>query len=119
MLRYRTQIACTLRREKCACGRTGAIVEPGGRIDGRLRVREAPLYECQIAEVLAQTRAAGHRFHVEVAEREIIIAIEMSSALFADVMWMLTDLQHEIQNEFKTRLGLDADIRLITPRGDG
>jgi phenylacetate-CoA ligase len=119
LLRYRTQIACTLRREKCACGRTGAIVEPGGRIDGRLRVREAPLYECQIAEVLAQTRAAGHRFHVEVAEREIIIAIEMSSALFADVMWMLTDLQHEIQNEFKTRLGLDADIRLITPRGDG
>ncbi|MFO7974093.1 MAG: phenylacetate--CoA ligase [Candidatus Hydrogenedentota bacterium] len=119
LLRYRTRIGCTLRREKCACGRTGAIVEPGARLDGRLRVREAPLYECQIAEVLEQTRAAGHRYHVEVGEREVIIAIEMSSELFADVMWMLTDLQHEIQNEFKTRLGLDADIRLITPKGNG
>ena len=117
LLRYRTRIACEVHREKCPCGRTGAIVVPGPRLDGRLRVREAPLYECQIAEVLAQTRAAGHRFHVEVAEREVIVAIEMTSALFADVMWMLTDLQREIQNEFKTRLGLDADIRLITPRG--
>ena len=69
LLRYRTRIAATLRREKCPCGRTGAILEPGPRLDGRLRVRESPLYECQIAEVLAQTRAAGHRFHVEVAER--------------------------------------------------
>ncbi|HQK76686.1 MAG TPA: hypothetical protein PKZ25_10845, partial [Candidatus Hydrogenedentes bacterium] len=94
-------------------------LEPGPRLDGRLRVRESPLYECQIAEVLAQTRAAGHRFHVEVAERHVIIAIEMSSALFSDVMWMLTDLQNEIQNEFKTRLGLDTDIRLITPRDAG
>ena len=79
-------------------------------------MREAPLYECQIAEVLAQTRAAGHRFHVDVAERHVTIAIEMSSDLFSDVMWMLTDLQQEIQNEFKTRLGLDADIRLVMPR---
>lgn len=118
LLRYRTRLACTIRREKCPCGRTGAILEPGPRLDGRLRVREAPLYECQIAEVLAQTRAAGHRFHVEVAERHVVVAIEMSSQLFRDVIWMLTDLQNEIQDEFKTRLGLDADIRLITPRGD-
>ncbi|HOF38784.1 MAG TPA: hypothetical protein PLD73_01830 [Candidatus Hydrogenedentes bacterium] len=117
LLRYRTRISATLRRERCPCGRTGAILEPGPRLDGRLRVRESSLYECQIAEVLAQTRAAGHRFHVEVAERHVIVAIEMSSALFSDVMWMLTDLQNELQNEFKMRLGLDADIRLITPRG--
>jgi len=115
LLRYRTRVACNVRHEKCPCGRTGAILEPHGRLDGRLLVREAPVYENQIAEVMAQSRAAGHRYRIRAAERHLIIEIELTNALFSDVMWSLMGLQHEIQEEFKTRLGLETEIRLVMP----
>jgi phenylacetate-CoA ligase len=59
LLRYRTRVRCELTRDKCSCGRTGAIIVPGERLDGRLRVNETPLYQDQIAEVLARTKVAG------------------------------------------------------------
>ena len=34
LLRYRTRISAALVREKCSCGRTGAILQPGDRLDG-------------------------------------------------------------------------------------
>ena len=57
LLRYCTRVACVIRRDRCGCGRTGAIIEPGARLDGRLRVNETALYEAQMAGVLAQTGA--------------------------------------------------------------
>lgn len=115
LLRYCTRIACSARREKCPCGRTGLILEPGGRLDGRLLVREAPIYENQIAEVLAQTRVAKNRFRIEVTERHVRVFIEMTSAVFSDVIWSLMSLQHEIEAEFKARLGLETEVRLVMP----
>lgn len=119
LLRYCTRIACAVRREKCPCGRTGAILEPGKRLDGRFLVREAPIYENQIAEVLAQTRAAKSRFRIEITERQVIVFIEMSNELFNDVIWSLMGLQHEIEMEFKTRLGLETEVRLVMPEVRG
>jgi phenylacetate-CoA ligase len=115
LLRYCTRIACNIRREKCPCGRSGAVLEPGARLDGRLLVRESPIYENQIAEVLAQTRAANHPFRIEVNARRVLIYIEMSNELFSDVIWSLMKLQHEIESEFKSRLGLETEVRLAMP----
>lgn len=115
LLRYCTRIRCSINREKCPCGRSGAVLEPGERLDGRLLVRESPIYENQIAEVLAQTRAANHPFRIEVNSRRVLIFIEMSNELFSDVIWSLMKLQHEIESEFKSRLGLETEVRLTMP----
>ena len=65
--------------------------------------------------MLAQTRAAKSPFRIEVTPRCVRIYIEMSSGLFSDVIWSLMKLQHDIEQEFKTRLGLETEVRLIMP----
>jgi len=115
LLRYATRIACALRRDKCPCGRTGVIIEPGERTDGRLRVNEMPIYPRQISEVLARTRAAGQPFQVDISERRIGIALTVTPGLFSDTMRALIDLKKEIETEFQERLGIEAEVSFHEP----
>ncbi len=115
LLRYRTRVACELNRERCACGRTGAILIPGARLDQRRCVNEATFYECQIANVLAQTKAAGQPFTVDVSDRHLVVSIEMSDDLFGDAVGLIESHKHEIESEFLTRLGLEAVVRFVSP----
>jgi phenylacetate-CoA ligase len=113
LLRYRTRIACEMKSDKCACGRTGATIVPGGRLDGRLRVKETPFYEAQIAQVLGQTRAAGHKFWTKVSESDVVISVQLTTELFSDMMWPLGELQRQIEGEFLMRLGVPAEVRFV------
>lgn len=116
LLRYRTRVRCELVREQCSCGRVSVRLVPGPRLDGRLRINEAPFYEGQIAEVLARTKAAGRPFSVAVSDRQVVISVEMSDALFADTAWVIIDLKRAIETEFLSRLGINAVVRFIDPR---
>ncbi len=111
LLRYRTRIACEAIPGKCACGRTGMMLAPGGRLDQRLRVNETPLYESQIAAVLAQSRASGHPFRLEVFDRHVAVAIQMSEPLFSDTIWPLERLRYELEADFAARLGVQVKVR--------
>ncbi|MBN1557735.1 MAG: hypothetical protein JW951_06275, partial [Lentisphaerae bacterium] len=115
LLRYRTQIACEIEYARCPCGRTGAVVHPGRRLDGRLRVNEMPLYESQIAAVLAETGAAGRPFEVDISEKKVIVSIELNEALFSDTMRRVVDLQREIERDLLLKLGVPADVRFVSP----
>jgi phenylacetate-CoA ligase len=115
LLRYRTGVRAELRRDKCPCGRAGAVIEPGPRLDGRFRVNEIVFYEPQIAAVLAQTRAAGHRFKLEASERRLVVAVEISQALFAGAVSSTEDPKREIESELLARLGIEAEVRFVEP----
>ena len=115
LLRYRTRVAAELCHDKCPCGRTGVLLQPGPRLDSRYRVKETMFYEAQVAEVLAQTPAAGHRFHVEAADRHLRVYIELSEELFAGSMWPTHDPRRQIESELLARLGVEAEVRFIQP----
>lgn len=116
LLRYRTRVSAELCRDKCACGRTGILLQPGPRLDHRYRVREITFYEAQVVDVLAKTRAAGLRFHLEPAERQLRVAIELSEDFFAGAISAKKDPKPEIESELLARLGLPAEVRFIEPR---
>ena len=116
LLRYRTRVAATLRRDKCRCGRSGILLRPGARLDGRLRVEETEFYEEQVAEVLAQTRAAGHRFQLAADARRLHVAIEMSENLFANTVSTAEDPKHQVESEILARLGLEAEVGFVEPK---
>jgi phenylacetate-CoA ligase len=119
LLRYRTRLACEMKRERCPCGRTGAILQPGPRLDRRLLVNETPLYEKQIAEVLAQTPVAGRPFQIEISDRHVVVSLEMSPDLFSDTIWYIERVQREIETEFTARLGVEARVRFVQPPPGG
>ncbi len=116
LLRYRTRVAAELCHDQCACGRTGVLFQPGPRLDHRHQVREISFYETQVAEVLAQTRAAGLRFHLTPSERQLQIALEISEDYFASAMWPADDPKRSIEAELLARLGLPAEVRYVEPR---
>jgi phenylacetate-CoA ligase len=115
LLRFRTRIAAELIREKCPCGRTSVMLRPAARLDDRLIVNETPLYPQQIAEVLAQSPLAGRPFEIQILDRHIVLKVEMSPELFSDTIWYIERLQHEVEAEFSTRLGVEARITFFQP----
>jgi len=115
LLRYRTRVACDMIRERCSCGRTGAILVPKGYLDGRLSVNETPVYERHIAEVLSRSRAAGHAFSFEAGGRRLIVSIEVTDSLLSDMMWQMTNWQREIEEQFFAHLGVEAEVRFVAP----
>jgi phenylacetate-CoA ligase len=115
LLRYRTRHAATLRREKCPCGRTSLTLEPGARLDQRHRVLETEFYERQVAEVLEQTRAAGHGFRLDISDRRLVIVIEMSERLFANTISTPGEPPRDIESEVLSRLGIEAEVQFVQP----
>ncbi len=115
LLRYRTRLSASLQREKCPCGRTGIQVQPGPRLDLRRRIKETEFYDPQIAEVLEQTAAAGHVFHLEITDRRLVVNLEMSERLLADAIKYSRDVEREIQSELLARLGLEAEVVFVQP----
>jgi phenylacetate-CoA ligase len=116
LLRYRTRVAAELCHDKCPCGRTGVLLQPGARLDRRYRIKETSFYEAQVTEVLARTRAAGHRFQLEASERKLRLAIEISEALFASTISSAQDPKRDIESELLARLGVEAEVRFIEPQ---
>jgi phenylacetate-CoA ligase len=117
LLRYRTRLACSAERLECACGRTGIALRPGARLDGQLRINEMPVYEAQIAQVLAKTRAAGQPFRLDISERGVVIDIAVSREFFGDQMRILANLRTEIEAEFMARLAIQAKVRYVSALG--
>lgn len=117
LLRYRTRVACSATRQECACGRTGVVLVPRERLDGRLLVNETPVYEAQIAQVLAKTRAAGQPFRLDISERGVSVDIEVSPQCFGDEMRVLANLRIDIEAEFMARLGIQAKVHFVTTLG--
>jgi phenylacetate-CoA ligase len=115
LLRYRTRLAARLERRRCACGRTGAVLEPGARLDGQTLVHEMPLYRSQVAELMAASRLAGLPFRLEAGERQVALAVEMSPAVFSDEMRLMAEIKESVQAAFLARFGIAAEIRFVAP----
>jgi phenylacetate-CoA ligase len=116
LLRYCTRIRCGLARHKCACGRTGAILTPGERMDGRLRVNEMPLYRSQVETLLNGTRAAGCPFVLDISEREVVVSLMVTSDLFPDTVREMETLREQIQSEALAQFGIRATTAFLSPR---
>lgn len=115
LLRYRTGVSAVLGREKCSCGRTGAQLQAGARLDGRHRVKETEFYNRQIAEVLEQTPAAGHAFRLEFSDRRLVVNVEMSERLFANTISSPGDAPRKMESELLDRLGIEAEVQFVQP----
>ena len=115
LLRFRTRVRCQMSRVKCACGRTSVVVEPGERLDHRRRILETPVFDSQIAAVLAQSPVAGHAFRAEVQDTKVIVWVTVNEVLFSDMIWSLENIRREIESDFLARLGIQAEIRFVGP----
>jgi len=86
---------------------------PKGRLDNRFRVGETPLYEEQIAQVLRSHLKEEHPYNHTVAGDKLVVSIQMTPAIFSDMIWQLEDFRRRMVTDFLDRLGVVAEVRFV------
>ncbi len=119
LIRFRTKDIGVITHEKCSCGRTFVrMSKPMGRVDDMLIVRGVNLFPSQIEAVLLKE---GHSPNYQiVVDRQgsldqIEVRIEMEDEQFLDTTSKITKTEKELQEKFKSALGIKPKVRLVAP----
>ncbi len=120
MLRYRTRDICTLKREKCSCGRTLIKMEkPKGRTDDMLIIRGVNVFPSQIETVLLEH---GYQANYQIiVGREnntdtLDVHVEMTPEMFTDDIKEINKRQADLVKGLLSMLGIKAKVTLVAPK---
>lgn len=121
LIRYRTRDITRLMYEPCKCGRTTVRMENlSGRSDDMLIIRGVNVFPSQIEEVLLKVPEIGAHYEIVVDRKNHLdcmeIKVELADETLLDSYTKLGDLEHKIKSSLRVVLGIDAMIKLVTPR---
>ncbi len=120
MLRYRTRDITSLVYEPCACGRTSVrMAQIKGRSDDMLIIRGVNVFPSQIEAVLLTIRGIGPHYEIEVTRQNYLdrltVKVELVSGELLERWSELESLEKETHEKLRSVLGLDVDVRLVSP----
>ncbi|MDC7125531.1 MAG: phenylacetate--CoA ligase [Spirochaetales bacterium] len=122
ILRYRTRDITYLTRGKCACGRTTVKMHRlMGRTDDMLIIRGVNVFPTQIEEILVQMEETQPHYQILVDRGqthldEVEVWVEVKDEFFFDETKKMEGLHNRIGHEMKSRLGINAKIKLVEPK---
>lgn len=121
LIRYRTRDISRLMYEPCECGRTTVRMENlSGRTDDMLIIRGVNVFPSQIEEVLLKIPEIGAHYEILVNRKDHLdtmeIKVELADESLLDSYTKLGELEKRIKANLRVVLGLDAVIKLVTPR---
>ena len=120
VFRYRTRDITKFDHSLCRCGRTSVrMSKPIGRTDDMLIIRGVNVFPSQIEEVLFNIEGVSPHYQIVVdrigALDTVTVLVEANANLFFDEMKKQKQLLDEINDELKTTLGIDVDVKLVEP----
>ncbi|MBI9109380.1 MAG: phenylacetate--CoA ligase [Spirochaetales bacterium] len=122
ILRYRTRDITYLSRGKCSCGRTSVKMHRlMGRTDDMLIIRGVNVFPTQIEEILVQMEETQPHYQIIVDRGkkhldEVEVWVEVKDQFFSDETRQMESLRARIRGEMKSRLGINAVIKLVEPK---
>ncbi len=120
VFRYRTRDITKLDYSTCKCGRTTVrMSKPIGRTDDMLIIRGVNVFPSQIEEVLFNIEGVSPHYQIVVDRKgaldTVTVLVEANANLFFDEMKKQKLLLDKINDELKTTLGIDVDVKLVEP----
>jgi len=120
VFRYRTRDITKLDYTPCNCGRTSVrMSKPIGRTDDMLIIRGVNVFPSQIEEVLFNIDGVSPHYQIVVDRKgaldTVTVLVEANANLFFDEMKKQKQLLDKINDELKTTLGIDVDVKLVEP----
>jgi phenylacetate-CoA ligase len=120
MLRYRTRDISTIKREKCACGRTHArMMRVTGRSDDMLIIRGVNVFPSQIEFAVMQFPELAAQYLIVLdrpgALDTFLVKVELSDASSKNSQLDVNALKRNIQQRIHIITGLSADIEVVKP----
>lgn len=121
LIRYRTGDITRLFYEPCKCGRTTVRMENlSGRSDDMIIIRGVNVFPSQIEEVLLDVEEIGAHYEIFVDRKNhldtIEIKVELADESLLDSYAKLGELEKKIKFNLRSVLGLDAMIKLVSPK---
>ena len=120
LLRYRTRDICSLKREKCSCGRTTIkMTRLKGRTDDMLIIRGVNVFPSQIETVLLNNGyAANYQIIVDRVNHTdtFDINVEMTPDMFTDNVGEIQGRKKILENGLHSMLGIKAKVNLVAPK---
>ncbi|MDR1894782.1 MAG: phenylacetate--CoA ligase [Spirochaetales bacterium] len=122
LIRYRTRDITFIMSGACSCGRTTIRMHRlMGRTDDMLIIRGVNLFPSQIEEILIQLEETEPHYQIVVDRGqkyldEIEVWVEVQERFFSDETKNMEKLRQKISSEMKSRLGVNALIKLVEPK---
>ncbi len=123
LIRYRTRDICSLKYEKCKCGRTFIRMnKPTGRSDDMLIIRGVNVFPSQIEEVLLKVSGDDITPNYQIVVDRVNntdtldVNVEMSEKLFADDVKSIEKVERKIVENLRSMLGIGAKVHLVNPK---
>jgi len=121
IIRFRTKDVTSLRREKCACGRTHVKMERiTGRTDDMLKIRGVAVFPSQIEKALLKMDGIEPHYQIIVTRPqhldEMEVQVETSPELFSDEVKELVGIKKKIENFIHNEIGLRVTVTLVEPK---
>ncbi|MCA1962304.1 MAG: phenylacetate--CoA ligase [Desulfomonile sp.] len=118
MIRYRTRDICTLRREKCACGRTLVTMDKIlGRSDDMMIISGVNVFPSQIESVLMEFGELEPIYQIRLGKKgyidSITVETEGKPALYASGKEKIAELAKQISAKIQAVIGIHVPVSIL------
>lgn len=120
MVRYRTRDICTLRREKCECGRTLILMDKIlGRSDDMMIISGVNVFPSQVESVLMEFEEVEPVYQIRIYKKGYIDAMmvetEVRPALFAAGQAKIDEIAKRISGRIMQVIGISVPVKIVQP----
>jgi len=120
MIRYRTRDICTLRREKCQCGRTLITMDKIlGRSDDMMIISGVNVFPSQIESVLMEFEEVEPLYQIRLLKKgyidHIMVETEVKPAVYRAGADKVAELANRITARVHQVIGINVPVRILAP----
>jgi len=118
MIRYRTRDICTLRKEKCECGRTLITMDKIlGRTDDMMIISGVNVFPSQIETVLMEFPEVEPLYQIRLRKKgyidHILVEIEVNPAVYEAGQQKLDELSKKISHRIQQVIGINVPVNIL------
>ena len=120
MIRFRTRDICTLRRQKCECGRTLVSMDKIlGRYDDMMIVSGVNVFPSQVETVLMEFQEVEPQYQIRLAKKGYIDRISVETELKAPVYeqgeFKIQEMVQKIAGRIQQVIGIKVPVKILPP----
>lgn len=121
MIRYRTKDITSLRREKCACGRTFIKMNKVfGRTDDMLIISGVNVFPSQIESLLLDIPEVEPQYRLVVRKKgyldQLVVQVEGKQEVYEAGKEKRFEIEGKIMAHIKGNMGISVEVNLVEPK---
>ena len=118
VIRYRTRDICTLRREKCECGRTLITMDKIlGRSDDMMIISGVNVFPSQVEVVLMEFEEVEPQYQIRLRKKgyidHILVETEVKAATYEAGQEKLDELARKISSRIQQVIGINVPVNIL------